>query len=74
MLITLFWILFTSIKILYYICGTKANNMKQYSITFGTGKDSVTVIDKGNTINEILDGLKNAGWEVESITKIEEVI
>ncbi|MEO6721448.1 MAG: hypothetical protein ABIN67_13855 [Ferruginibacter sp.] len=44
--------------------------MQSYTITLGTGKGRVVLQDAGATILDVLTKLKNAGWQIEHITKI----
>ena len=41
--------------------------------TFGKGKDAVVMTDEANSIPEYIEALKEWGWDVKEITKIEAV-
>lgn len=49
------------------------NEERVYKITFGKGNDSIIIDNKASNLAECLQSLKNVGFIIEDITKIEEV-
>jgi hypothetical protein len=47
--------------------------MKNYIITFGTGKDKIRVEVSGIDIPTLLADMKNCGWQTENATSVKEI-
>ena len=48
--------------------------MTNYIVTFGTNDEIVNIEIEGSNIPEVLETLKTAGWKLEEVTSVSEVI